>query len=43
VGQTELRELLKLVQSGMGTAEFLAYLEQLRSNVNIELGALLNG
>jgi hypothetical protein len=43
VGQTELRDLLKFVESGMRTGEFLTYLQQLRSNVTIELGALLNG
>lgn len=43
VGQSELREMLKLVESGLGTAELLGYFEQLRSNLTIELGALLNG
>ncbi len=44
VGQSELRDVLKLAESGMGTAELLAYFEQLRSNIiNGDLGALLNG
>jgi len=42
VGQTELREMLKMIDDGAGTKESLAYLEDLRTNVNIDLGASLN-
>lgn len=42
VGQSELREMLKMVGSGVGMEESLAYLEELRFNQKIELGALLN-
>ena len=43
VGQSELRDMVKLIESGLGTAELLAYFEQLRSNLTIDLGAVLNG
>ena len=43
VGQTDLRQLLKLVESGLGTGEFLTFLEQLSSNLNFDPGMPLNG
>jgi hypothetical protein len=36
-----LAEILKFVESGAGKAELFAYFGQLRSNVNIELRALV--
>lgn len=43
VGQGELRHMVKLIEGGLGTAELLAYFDQLRSNLTIDLGAMLNG
>jgi hypothetical protein len=37
VGHSELREMLKLVESGLGTAELLTYFGQLRSSLTIGL------
>ncbi len=43
VGQRELQELMKMLEAGAVTKEALSYLQELRSNLTIELGEMLNG
>ncbi|MGB6074873.1 MAG: hypothetical protein WBG29_04485, partial [Candidatus Acidiferrales bacterium] len=41
VGQGEIQELLKMLDSGSGTKETLAYIQELQSNLILELGTSL--
>jgi hypothetical protein len=43
VGQSEIQELMKMLDSAAGTKETLAYIQGLRSNLKVELGTLLDG